>query len=154
MNKNENVDKDKILKYVNEFDYKNGLDLVRNVRLIKHTRNGYEHTFEFNVNDNNSYFGNTGVQIDTFNGSISDLYCSCSYFGIFRKCKHIAACLIKNYNDIFEVEEFDSKLITDDLLSPFTVKEEHKPVIKKEVNIDIELRKYNIIQIDVILNLK
>lgn len=49
MNKNENVDKDKILKYVNEFDYKNGLDLVRNVRLIKHTRNGYEHTFEFNV---------------------------------------------------------------------------------------------------------
>ena len=95
MNKNENVDKDKILKYVNEFDYKNGLDLVRNVRLIKHTRNGYEHTFEFNVNDNNSYFGNTGVQIDTFNGSICDLYCSCSYFGIFRKCKHIAACLIK-----------------------------------------------------------
>ena len=142
MNKNENVNKDKILKYVNEFDYKNGLDLVRNVRLIKHTRNGYEHTFEFNVNDNNSYFGNTGVQIDTFNGSISDLYCSCSYFGIFRKCKHIAACLIKNYNDIFKVEEFDSKLITDDLLSPFTVKEETKPVIKKEVNIDIELHKY------------
>lgn len=53
MNKNENLDKDKILKYVNEFDYKNGLDLVRNVRLIKHTRNGYEHTFEFNVNDSN-----------------------------------------------------------------------------------------------------
>ena len=26
MNKNENLDKDKILKYVNEFDYKNGLD--------------------------------------------------------------------------------------------------------------------------------
>ena len=61
MNKNENLDKDKILKYVNEFDYKNGLDLVRNVRLIKHNRNGYEHTFEFNVNDSNSYFGNTGV---------------------------------------------------------------------------------------------
>lgn len=107
MNKNENLDKDKILKYVNEFDYKNGLDLVRNVRLIKHTRNGYEHTFEFNGNDNNSYFGNTGVQIDTFNGSINDLYCSCSYFGIFRKCKHIAACLIKNYNDIFKVEKFN-----------------------------------------------
>ncbi len=41
MNKNENLDKDKILKYVNEFDYKNRLDLVRNVRLIKHTRNVY-----------------------------------------------------------------------------------------------------------------
>ena len=142
MNKNENVDKDKILEFVNEFDYKNGLDLVRNVRLIKHTRSGYEHTFEFNVNDNNSYFGNVGVQIDTFNGSISELYCSCSYYGIFRKCKHIAACLIKNYNDIFKVEEFDTKLITDDVLFPFTVKEETKPVIKKEVNIDIELHKY------------
>lgn len=142
MNKNENVDKDKILEFVNEFDYKNGLDLVRNVRLIKHTRSGYEHTFEFNVNDNNSYFGNVGVQIDTFNGSISELYCSCSYYGIFGKCKHIAACLIKNYNDIFKVEEFDTKLITDDVLFPFTVKEETKPVIKKEVNIDIELHKY------------
>lgn len=107
MNKNENLDKDKILKYVNEFDYKNRLDLVRNVRLIKHTRNVYEHAFEFNVNDSNSYFGNTGVQIDTFNGNINDLYCSCSYFGIFRKCKHIAACLIKNYNDIFKGEEFN-----------------------------------------------
>jgi len=51
MNKNENLDKDKILKYVNEFDYKNGLDLVRNVRLIKHTRNSYEHTFEFNITE-------------------------------------------------------------------------------------------------------
>lgn len=107
INKNENVDKYKILKYVNAFDYKNGLDLVRNVRLIKYTRNVYVHTFEFNVNDSNSYFGNTGVQIDTFNGNINDLYCSCSYFGIFRKCKHIAACLIKNYNDIFKGEEFN-----------------------------------------------
>ncbi len=142
MNKNTFKHKEKILKYSSEFDYEQAFDLLKAIKLLKHTKEGYEHTFEFNVNDKNYYFGNLDVQIDTFNGSINEIYCSCNHFGIFSKCKHIAACLINYYDEIFKKEEFDSKFITDDLLSTFNTKETITPIVKKEVHIEIELHKY------------
>lgn len=142
MNKINIEHKVKVLEFVNESDFENGLKLVKKTELLKHTRSGYDHTFEFKVNDGNYYFGNINVQIDTFNGQVNDLYCTCSYFSIFHKCKHIAACLIKNYDDIFKEEELDPTIITDDLLSTFSGENDTQPVIKKEAHIEIELHKY------------
>ncbi len=142
MKKNDIEHKAKVLEFVNESDYNNGLGLVKHTELLRHTRNGYDHTFEFNVIDNESYYRKSAVQIDTFNGKVTDLYCSCGYFSIFHKCRHIAACLIKNYDDIFKEEKLDPMLITEDLLSTFDGEKNLQPIIKKEAHVEIELHKY------------
>ncbi len=87
--------------------------------------------------DSQSSFYYYDVNIITRKNRVISCYCECPQFNKTNTCKHVAACLIKYYNEI--IKEPPSLLeISSNILEQFK-KEKPKNKIKEAVNLEVEL---------------
>ena len=101
------MDIDKIItKIVNETNYKKGLNYnFDDIELIKIIHmNNKSKIFKFEVESERT-INIYNVDITTQNNEVILTYCSCPQYKEHQKCKHIAACLIKENIKIFNFQK-------------------------------------------------
>lgn len=71
------------------------------------------------------------------NNEIANTLCDCKQYRSTNSCKHIAASLIKYYDEIFESAENLKTNISNDILNQFVPQEQN--IIKKELKLTLYL---------------
>lgn len=102
--------------------------------------NIYGTLYKYYVYSSSYYFDYNIVNIRISKGKITGYGCTCREFSMRKSCKHIAAVILNNSNDIFP-KPLSIEEITKNLLNEFDTKEEVKGVkepIKLTVELDLE----------------
>lgn len=127
--------KEKIIQIVNKVNYLKGqnynpedIELKKIIYLTNKSK-----IFKFEVESQRTH-DKYKVDITTQNNDIIATYCSCPQYEIDSKCKHIAACLIKEKNKIFELKpEIKNISISDIILKNLKIP------TKNILNLEIEI---------------
>ena len=138
--------REKIARVVQSYDIRKGLfydsdyinlDYVSRVNLKKE--------FHFVVESESVYDKFYDVVITMLNGDVYSTKCNCKQYRAFNSCKHVAACLIHYEDKIFEEDiPEDPLVLSKKILDIFKEKKKETPVIKKKVNIEVEIERiYN-----------
>ena len=102
--------KDQIIEIVNTKNYQKGLnynfDAIELIKIIH--MNNKSKIFKFEVESERT-FDIYNVDITTQNNDVILTYCSCPQYKEHQKCKHIAACLIKENKKIFNFKTENKK---------------------------------------------
>ena len=108
---------------------------IRNQKKIRYG-DGWEikHTFKVESETSYNYYD---VTIHTNRGEIEKYSCDCPQYKRVGTCKHIAACCLNYYEDIFE-RPADPYEVTKNFLDSFTSKSKENG-IKEKIKLEIEL---------------
>lgn len=102
--------------------------------------NIYGTLYKYYVYSSNYYFDYNIVNIRISKGKITGYGCTCREFSMRKSCKHIAAVILNNSDDLFP-KPLSIEEITKNLLNEFDTKEEVNGVkepIKLTVELDLE----------------
>ena len=106
---------------------------MRKVETKKYN-NHFIHTYSIKSNLRNDWYRvvikNNGEKIESFS-------CTCDDFVKNKTCKHVAAILIRNIEDIFRYEIIDEMAISKSILDIYAT--QPKTVAKQKLNINLEL---------------
>lgn len=84
------------------------------------------------------YYNFYDVSIFVKNNTLLKGICSCPQYAKRGTCKHIAACILNNYDSIFKIPK-DSYEITTEFLNSFCESEKKASLIKEQLNLEVEL---------------
>lgn len=113
---------------------------AENIELTGTSKNLYGILYQYRVFSSSYYFDYNSVNIRVSNGEITGYGCSCREFAMRRSCKHIAAVLLNNSDDLFP-KPLSIEEITENLLNEFDTTIEEKGIkepIKLTVELDLE----------------
>lgn len=137
--------KEKIMNIVSKNDYEKGLNYntgsIELTKIIHLTDKSKIYKFKVNSQRNENIYN---VDLTIKNGEIILTYCSCPQFIEHNKCKHIAACLIKEQDKVFNPYEKNktqdiSKSILENLLK---LNEKQKQKLKLELELNFKRNYY------------
>ena len=134
---------DKVIRICGTTDFMKGLNYQANkVKLIKTIDEDYYRRAYFNITSeriDKDY--KVEVLVDKEDETIEDFFCTCPQYEKMDTCKHIAACILKYEDALFNDEEIDPMEyqlnIGSQILDKFY--EPKKSTIKKKLNLEIEL---------------
>ena len=134
---------DKVIRICGTTDFMKGLNYQANkVKLIKTIDEDYYRRAYFNITSeriDKDY--KVEVLVDKEDETIEDFFCTCPQYEKMDTCKHIAACILKYEDALFNDEEIDPMEyqlnIGSEILDKFY--EPKKSTIKKKLNLEIEL---------------
>ena len=134
---------DKVIRICGTTDFMKGLNYQANkVKLIKTIDEDYYRHAYFNITSeriDKDY--KVEVLIDKEDATIEDFFCTCPQYEKMDTCKHIAACILKYEDALFNDEEVDpieyQLNIGSQILDKFY--EPKKSTIKKKLNLEVEL---------------
>lgn len=144
--KNDNIAQ-VILNYIDRYDFYEGRFYWRNY--LKHRDTKSKDNLIMNIfkveSDSSNQIYNCETITDKSTGNIVHMKCDCQKFRSTNSCKHIAACLINYYEQIF-VSDADNDILTNRLLEAFDIldKESENRYVKEEVKLELELSGNNI----------
>lgn len=110
-------------------------DITENKKVFK----GNEILFYFEV-ESQTYYRDYNVIIEITDHKVTGHFCNCPQYSTNHSCKHVAAVLINYYESMINYSPDDYiKGISRNIINSFNVIQNNKPVIKKEVGLELEI---------------
>ena len=127
---------EKIRELVSDSDYRKGMDYDEDyIQFVGTTVMNRVKRTQFLVESETSY-RKYMVQIELYNGEVTNTYCTCPQYQATHSCKHIAASLISYSNEIFPVAKpKDTKQLTRNIFQKINQELVQETGVKKEVQV-------------------
>ena len=129
---------DKILEIVSKYDYRKGLKYQGKISFYKKMNGNNFDILEFHASSERNYFVNYLVTVIIKNNNIIDSSCNCPQYQLAGSCKHLAATLIQNQNEIFNINNYDINY-SKEIINLFYEQNKNKNKLKTKVNLEINI---------------
>ena len=132
------IEINELLRFCHQIDISRGINYYEEYKKYygKRIRDG--RTFQIYEVESERTYDKYLVKIELVGNRICDTSCGCIKYEETRSCKHIAAVLLKRYDEIMQMSLTEEE-ISENILSLFYKQKDKKHTLKKELKLDITL---------------
>ena len=132
------IEINELLRFCHQIDISRGINYYEEYIKYygKRIRDG--RTFQIYEVESERTYDKYLVKIELVGNRICDTSCGCIKYEETRSCKHIAAVLLKRYDEIMQMSLTEEE-ISENILSLFYKQKDKKHTLKKELKLDITL---------------